>query len=307
MREINFSDAQQVLNFLTPQLLRIETEVYQQAYPDFDYSGLMFVDTDGDLWDAGVMFFSGDIAGKAEFLSAKGFDMPYADVSVDSFIHATHLAGIGYEWSRGELERASRSGRNLTSEKALAASRVAERFLYGIAIVGHAEKNWKGLINNAAVPQAVAGQTFLAGTPEQILATVNGAIAAPGIATKGIYNTTALLLPNSAIRDLASRLVTGTNTTILAFIAENNILTAQTGQRLPIRGMAELETAGATSSRRMVAYQNDRNVVKFHLPGPHEFMDPFRKSSLTWEVAGLMNTGGTEWRIPLAAAYRDGI
>ena len=36
MREINFADAQQALGFITPQLLRIETQVYQTKYPSFD-------------------------------------------------------------------------------------------------------------------------------------------------------------------------------------------------------------------------------------------------------------------------------
>lgn len=306
-REINFADAQQAIAFLTPQLLRIETEVYQTRYPSFDYAGLMFVNDDGDMWDAGVIFYSGDLAGKAEFLSSKGFDMPYADTSLEQHFHATHLAGIGYEWSRGELERASRMGRNLPADKALAASRVAERFLYGIAVVGTDEKGWKGLINQGAVPSAVAAATFAAGTPEQILTIINGAISAPSIATRDAFNANALLLPTSAIRDLASRLVPGTNTTLLAFIQANNALTAQTGQRLEMRGMAELETAGAGATRRLVAYDNSRDTVQFHLPGPHEFLEPFRKSSMTFEVAGVMNTGGVEWRIPLAAAYRDGI
>jgi hypothetical protein len=48
-------------------------------------------------------------------------------------------------------------------------------------------------------------------------------------------------------------------------------------------------------------------VLRFHLPGPHEFIEPFRKSSMTWEVAGIMNTGGTEIRLPKGLIYRDGI
>lgn len=307
MHQINFNDAQQAIAFLTPQLLRIETEVYQMRYPAFDYAGLMFVNTDGDMWDAGVVFYSGDIAGKAEFLSAKGFDMPYADTSLEQHFHGTHLAGIGYEWSRGELERAARMGRNLPADKALAASRVAERFLYSTAIVGAAEKGWKGLINEGAVPASVAPATFAAGTPEQLLTIINGAISAPGIATRDAFGVNTVLLPTSAIRDLASRLLPNTTTTLLAFLQANNALTAQTGQALQIRGMAELETAGAGGTRRMVAYQNDRGVVQYHLPGPHEFLDPFRKASMTWEVAGIMNTGGTEWRVPKGAVYVDGI
>src|SRR6478609_5902841 len=139
--EINFHDAQQALGFITPQLLRINTTVEMQVYPSFDYSRLMYVNTDGDMWDIGSVFYSGDIAGAAQFLSGKGFDMPFADISTTQHLQANHLAGIGYEWSLQELQRAARLGRALTSDKAMAARKVAESFVYGIAMRGHAEKN----------------------------------------------------------------------------------------------------------------------------------------------------------------------
>lgn len=307
MRRINFADAAQALAFLTPQLIRIETEVYETRYPNFDYASYMFVNTDGDMWDAGVMFYSGDIAGKAEWLSAKGFDMPYADTSKESFVREAYLAGIGYEYSRGELERAARSGTNLTADKALAASRVAQQFIWSVALLGDAEKGWSGLFNTAAVPTVAAAFSFTAGTPEQVLAVVNGAIAAPSIATRGAYNTNAIVMPTTAVRDLASRLIPNTNETLLSFIQRNNSLTASGGGQLDISASDELETIGGGATRRMIAYEKARETVQFALPGPHEFIDPWRKSSMTWEVAGIMNIGGVDFRIPKAARYTDGI
>lgn len=307
MFEIDFNDAQQALAFLVPQLLRIETEVYQIKRPSFDITGLIPVNTDGDMWDAGVIFYSGDIAGKAEWLSSKGFDMPYADTTLSQHMQPTQLAGIGYEYSRGELERAARLGQNLTSSKARAATLVSDKFIYDVAISGSAEKGWKGLINDPGVPAAAAGVTFEAGTPEQILAIVNGALMAPTTATNGAFNANALLLPPTSITTLASRVIANTDTTILAFIRANNALTAQTGQPLNIRGMKELETAGSGGVKRLIAYDNTDEAMEFALPGPHTFLEPFRKSSMTWEVAGIMNLGGTNFRVPKAAAYRDGI
>jgi hypothetical protein len=45
--------------------------------------------------------------------------------------------------------------------------------------------------------------------------------------------------------------------------------------------------------------------VKFHLPGAHQFLPPFQKSSMTYEVGGIMNVGGAEIRLPKAVVYRD--
>lgn len=314
MREIDFNDAQQALGFILPQQLRIETEVYKVKYPSFDYARLLPVITDGDMWDVGSVFFSGDIAGKAEFLSNKGFDMPYADIAKSQFIQTNQLAGIGYEWSLGELKRAEKLGQDLGSDKAAAARKVAEQFLYNIALTGSTEKNWTGMINDANVPTANvtadgtgSTTTWSTKTADQILRDINAAI-------EGVYNNTletevadSLALPTTSLQLIARTRIGDTTDTILSFIREKNAYTAETGRPLNIKGLRNLETAGASSTKRMIAYSNNRDVLRFHLPGPHEFIEPFRKSSMTWEVAGIMNTGGTEIRLPKGLIYRDGI
>ncbi len=314
MPEINFADAQQAVGFIAPQLLRIETEVYQIRYPSFDYARLLPVNTDGDMWEVGTVFYSGDIAGQAKFLAGGGFDMPYADVARNQFVHANHFAGIGYEWQLQELQRAAKLNRNLGSEKAASAIRVSEQFLYGIAIRGNAEKGLTGLVNDPNVPattvpaDGTGGSTqFKDKAPELINRDVNAAI-------NGVVNNSGeteianrLLLPTTRLQYLASTRIGDTNDTILKFIRENNAYTAQTGQPLEIIGSRELETAGAAGSARMVAYANDRTVLQFHLPGPHEFLPAFQKSSMTWEVAGIMNVGGVEVRRPKGMSYVDGI
>lgn len=314
MPEINFHDAQQALGFIEPQLLRIETEVYQTRYPSFDYSRLMFVNTDGGMWDAGSVFYSGDIAGAAQFLSGKGIDMPYAEVARTQHLQANHFAGIGYEWSLQELQRAATLGRNLGSDKALAASKVAESFLYGIAVRGAAEKNLTGLVNDPAIPAAAvmadgtgSGTAWTTKTADQINRDVNSALNAPLNATKETHRANTLLLPTSRLQYLASTRMGDTTDTLLKFIKANNSWTLETGQPLTLIGSRELETAGGSGSARVIAYDNSREVLQFHLPGPHEFLPAFQKSPMLWEVAGIMNVGGVEIRLPKAIAYRDGI
>lgn len=314
MPEINFADAQQAVGFIAPQLLRIEAEVYTIRYPSFDYARLMPVNLDGDMWEVGTVFYSGDIAGQAKFLAGGGFDMPYADVARNQFVHANHFAGIGYEWQLQELQRAAKLNRNLGSEKAESARRVSEQFLYGIAIRGNAEKGLTGLVNDPNVPattvpaDGTGSSTLWANkTPDQINRDIN-------VTLEGVTNNSGeteianrLLLPTTRLQYLArTRIGDGTDT-ILKFIRENNAYTAQTGQPLEIIGSRELETAGASNSARMIAYANDRTVLQFHLPGPHEFLPPFQKSSMTWEVAGIMNVGGVEIRRPKGVSYVDGL
>jgi hypothetical protein len=312
---INFADAQQALGFLTPQLLRINTEIDYQEYPDFDFARFMFVNTDGGMWSRGSIFYSGDVAGRPEWLAGAAWDMPYADISTSQFLQENHLAGIGYQWHRSELEQAAALGRNLGSEKARAARTVADAKIYSIAMRGDATKGITGLVNNASVPQAnVAADgtgsatAFSTKTPDQINRDVNAVLNAPFNSTLETKRANTLLLPSTRLQYMAStRIGSDANMTILRFVQENNAYTIETGQPLRIMGSRELETAGASGTARMMAYANQRDVVQLYLPGPHEFFEPFQKAAFTWEIPGLFNVGGVEFRRPKGAAYRDGI
>jgi len=166
-------------------------------------------------------------------------------------------------------------------------------------------------VPTATVPADGTGSatTFSTKTPTQILRDVNAVLNAPLTATLETHIANTLALPTSVAQYLSSTPTSSSDLqyTILAYIKEFNYYTVTTGQPLNIVVTRALETAGAGSTKRMVGYDNGRDVLQFHLPGPHEFLPAFQKSSMTWEVAGIMNVGGVEVRIPKAMAYRDGI
>jgi hypothetical protein len=313
-------DAQVAMAFLEPQFYNIEAAVAELVYPSFVYEDVIPVITEGDPWADGVMFYSGlDIAGRAEFLADKGFDIPMADVNRGMFLHSFHLAGIGYEWSLAEIARQARAGRNLPVEKAAAAKEIAQRFLWGVAFTGATERNLPGAINHASVPTATVAAngnenggtnstywTHKTGT--QIQDEINAMIT-------GIYGTTestvvpdTVLLPTTAWQSLAVRRSTeNSDLTILEWLRRNNVFTAETGRPLVIRGNRALNAAGAGGEGRVMVYRRDPQVIRFHLPMPHMFLPPFQVKSTLWEVAGLMRTGGTEIRRPKEIAYYDGV
>lgn len=307
------SDAQVGYAFLTPQLYRIETEVYMTRYPSFDISRFMSVDSSGDMWDVGTLVYSMDQVGQAEFLAGGAFDMPYASTKMTQNTRNFHLAGIGYEWNTQEMQRAAKLGRSLSSDKAAAAKLAADRFIYTIAMNGQtprgeSEKGWTGFVNNASAPSAQVAndgtgpsRLWSAKTPDLILRDINEALTAveTGTAETSVANT--LVLPTSRYNYIATTRVGDTNATILSFLLANNVA----GEGLTILKSRALETAGTSTSTRMIAYDKNSQVLKFHLPGPHQFLPPFQKSSLVYEVGGIMNVGGTEIRLPKAVVYRD--
>jgi len=307
------SDAQVGYAFLTPQLYRIETEVYMTKYPSFDITRFMTVDTSGDMWDVGTLVYSMDQVGQAEYLAGGAFDMPYASTKMTQFTKNYHLAGIGYEWNTQELQRAAKLGRSLSSDKAGAAKLAADRFIYTIAMNGQtpagvAEKGGTGFINNASAPSAQVAndgtgpsRLWSAKTPDLILRDINEALTAVETGTGETMIADTLVLPTSRYNYIATTRVGDTNATILSFLLANNVA----GEGLTILKSRALETAGTSTSTRMIAYANNAQVLKFHLPGAHQFLPPFQKSSMTYEVGGIMNVGGVEVRLPKAVVYRD--
>lgn len=307
------SDAQVGLAFLTPQLYRIETEVYMTRTPSFDISRFMTVDSSGDMWDVGTLVYSQDDVGQAEFLAGGAFDVPYASNKMSQATKPFYLAGIGYEWNTQEMQRAAKLGRALSSDKARAAKKAADVFVYTLAMTGKTpagvtEKGWTGFTNNASAPSAQvaadgtgSSRLWSAKSADLILRDINAALTAVETGTGETHVANTLVLPTSAYNYIATARVGDSNSTILSFLMANNVA----GEGLQILKSRALETAGTGSTTRMIAYDRDPDVIKFHLPGPHTFLPPFQKSSLVYEVAGIMNVGGTEVRLPKAIVYRD--
>lgn len=306
-------DAQVGYAFLTPQLHRIETEVYMIKYPSFDISRFMSVDSSGDMWDVGTWVYSMDKVGQAEFMGGGSFDMPYASSQMSQSTRNFHLAAIGYEWNTQEMQRAAKLGRSLSSDKAQGAVQAADRFIYGIAMTGKTprgdnEKGWTGFINNASAPSAQVAndgtgpsRLWSAKTPDLILRDINEALTAVETGTGETHIANTLALPTSRYNYIATTRVGDTNATILSFLLANNVA----GEGLGIVKSRELETAGTGATTRMIAYDNNPQVLKFMLPGAHQFLPAFQKSSLVYEVGGIMNVGGCDVRLPKAIVYRD--
>lgn len=313
---IKFDDAQQVVGFAQPALYRTHVAL-PQKYPSFDYAGIVPVNTDGDMWDVGTLVYSGDVAGKAEYLGGKAFDVPNASINFQQGLTSFHLAGVGYELSQREVERFARiqaagqgdgGGGNLAERKASAARMIADKFVYDRVIRGSSEKNFTGIVNNASVPTANAPTgSWGTATPAQKLADINAGINDVITNSRETSIPGSVLLPTSAFLDANNTQMPNVGMSVLTFLKTNNSYTAITNQPLDIRPSRELETAGAGGTRRMIVYEKSPDNMEFFLPGMFEFMPLFPTSSMTWRVDGVMNVGQFELYRPKTMSYRDNI
>ncbi|TKT79982.1 DUF2184 domain-containing protein [Aquamicrobium sp. LC103] len=311
-----FADAQAAFPFVISQGRNIETRIYQKRYPTFDYGSHVPVITEGNEWAIGTMFFTVDIAGEAKFISGAANDIPFSSATRDQHSHDFAMIGAGWEWNLEEVNQSSLYGIPLTDTKAMASSQAIERLLNGIAMSGSAEKNWTGFVNDPTVPRVdvaadgSSSSTFWADKDnDQILRDINDLIGSVRDNTSEIEWIDSLRLPPSAFRLLNNRrLGAGDGVlNLLDYLRKNNVYTAETGQQLDIRPLRELASASQDGGGRMMVYRRDPEVVRFHLPMPRRVLQPRPKSIMAFEQGVIARTGGTEWRLPAAAAYGDEI
>lgn len=309
-----FNSAQEAMGYVVTQAKAINATVYAAEYPDHDYASLVPVDSSAPEWSAGMITYMTDTVGKAEFISGMAKDIPLADIVRGASDVPYELAGLGYEFSLEEINRAALLGIPLSSLKADAAREGSQQMLYDLAFFGNTRKNIKGLFNSTAVASGLVAQNagatsrlWSAKTPQEILADVDGILTGTYIGSTTVELPDTLAMSPERMAYLNSRTMSDTNSeTILSFIKRTNIYTMITGQMLTIRAVRGLSTAGAGSTQRMVAYKRTARTMVMHLPMPHKFLPVWQNGPMNFMVPGIFRTGGTEIRRPGAVRYADG-
>jgi hypothetical protein len=308
-------DAQAALSFMTQQATNIEAQVYNVQYPEIIYSKLIPTVTEGNEWAKSVTFFSMDKVGQADWFHHLASDMRIADVMRTKYEVGLEMAGIGYRYSLEELGQAMMvPGTNLTTERADAAKRAAEEFLQGVAFVGDTTKGWTGLLNDATVTRADAiadgtGSlaTWASKTATQVMRDINNTLSTVYTNSLTVEVADTILLPPARFTTLSTMQLPNSDMNVIEWLKRYNAYTSLTSQPLTIMSVRGLETAGTAGAARMMAYRRDPQVLKFHLPMPHNFRPVWQTGPLVFDVPGIFRTGGTEIRRPKACYYLDGI
>lgn len=318
----NFTDAQQAqFGFVVNQAYAINTQVYATKFPDLDFGRLVYVDSSAPEWVPGIITFMSSSFGKADWFSGGAKDVRKADVTLDKSEVRVHMAAVGYGYDSEEVGQAQLLGMNLGNAKAEAARRAYTEFMWNVTLTGDTTKGLLGLANQSGVTTGNApadgtgsvttwfdGSGNATKTPTQIIRDVNNVLTGIFTGSLTVEMADTLLLPYSTISYLGATPVSSTNSeTLLSFILRTNIYTMMTGQQLTIRGVLGLDTAGASSTKRMVAYRNAQDVVKLHLPMPHRFLPVYQDGPMNFQVPGVFRTGGVEVLRTGAFRYLDGI
>jgi hypothetical protein len=314
LRAIPVSDAQAALGFLLSQVTQIESEVYAIRYADIQYPNLVPVDTSAYPWARTVTYFTTDKVGQADWMNGDSSDMPFAEIAHSKYETTVEAAKIGYRYSLEEINQAMMiPGMNLTADKAAAAKRAADELVERVVISGDSRKGFLGLVNQTSVPQvavpngASGSSLWVNKQPAEILADVNNALVGAWSSTQQVELHDTVLLPVAQFGTIASTPRSATSdTTIFTYLQENNVYTSTTGRPLTIRTLRQLSGAGAGGANRMITYRRDPQVLKFHMPMPHQFFAP-QQRMLEFIIPGMMRLGGLDVRLPKGISYNDGI
>ena len=170
-----------------------------------------------------------------------------------------------------------------------------------------------GVVNNSAVtvqaaPNGAGGDSPWSGkTAEEIVKDINSLITNVYTGSKAIEMANTVLVPIEQFSVLSSKMIPNTVVSVLEYVRANNTYTATTGSPLMVRGLLELDGAGASSADRAIAYSRDPSVLRLHLPMPHRFLPANNINGLKFSVPGIFRTAGLEVLYPKAMRYMDGI
>ena len=315
-RDIYTHDAMQsAMGFVIAQTAKINSQVYEIKYQDVRYRGLVYMDTEGPEWVESILYFSSDAVGKADWLNPDADDVPKVDLKQAMTGTTVFNAGIGYDWTEQEVQRAMMLNIPLKDRKARTARQAAEQMIDKLVWTGDPEKGFTGIINAPLVPVVDAAAVGAGSstrlkdkTPGQILADFNRMLQGVYINTGRTALANIVALPTEAHLYLASTILPDSGgKTLLEWIASTNLYTTGSRQPLNIIALPELDTAGAGGTSRAVAFRNSREVVQGYLPMPFRFYQPWQTGPWRWDVPGLFRFGGVEWFLPKEGLYMDGL
>ena len=313
-RIISVDAQQQAYAYLVGQLQHLEPQAYRRPYPNIRYPTLVPVDTSANAFAQGVTYISAEGYGTAEFVGRGGEDFPVVSTSRDKHSVLVDTLGSSYEYDMFELEAARLMNQDLSVENVALVRRVMEERIDKIVFSGESSLSWDPLWKKTGIDILTLGNgaagtaTWATKTPQEIIRDVNRIHGHVYEGSKQAFRVNTLLIPPSAYSYIVGTTISdASSTTILEFIKNANILSAETGEELVIRGIHGFENAGPAKVGRAMAYWRDDSVLKLHLPMATRFLPLFQKTPTTWQHAAIFRTGGLEIRMPTAMVYADGL
>ncbi len=242
-------------------------------------------------------------AGSIAWAAMNSSALTGVDVNVTKHGANLHIWAKELGYSVIELEAAQRLGRPIDATKYDALKMKYQQDTDRMVYVGDTAKNATGLINNPNIAPINLTVDWEAGSPDDILKDFNAYLEHCYERTGYTLVPRNMRVPTSKLSGLLRPISTGSDTTILDYVAKKSLCMVQNGVPLEILGLKWLNTAGTAGKGRVMAYTRDKKYVRYPLV-------PMAKTPL--ETRGLQQTtvyyaklGSVEFPYPETVNYGD--
>ncbi len=283
------------------QLEAIEPKVYQKLFPQYKARTLFPVDNSGGKGVQFITYYLNERIGSAQLISDYANDFRRVNVRRKKYTAPVAAYGESIVYSMDEIDAANRAGEQLDASMAVAAREGYEQRFDEIAFAGDSTSGLVGALNNPNVPivSLAAAGLWTAKTADQIINDFAALLKSIPTVTNDVHQATTVIMPVDSYELIKRMRLGSTNeTTVLKFLLDTN-------PGLQIEKSFRLATAGAGSTRRMMAYQKDADVLSLREPEPF-MIHPFQQDMLVFKAPCVGKMGGMVIRYPLACAYMDG-
>lgn len=291
--------------FFQRQLEAIEGVTYDTLYADLEAREVFPTNSFGGAGATALTYRSFNKVGRAHVINARGVDLPKSDISGFETSIPVRSVGCAYDFDIDELAAAQMAGLPLEARKCQAARRGYEQYVEKTVWSGDANAGIKGLFDNPDVTRASVPKDWATSTEEEILAQLNGMVAAMYASTKKVHRPDTLLLPVAKYMYIRSKARSiNSDKTILQYFLENN------GFVKDVKPINAIEGKGLEGAECAVLISwtspEGNQTVRIREPLPLVFM-PVQLHGLVYEIPGRGRFAGLEVTYPAAVAIWSGI
>lgn len=289
--------------FFARQLEFVKSKSYDVLYGDLLFRTLFPVNTSVPAGATSITYQTYDRAGMAKIINGYAKDLPRVDIAGKETTSPVKTVADAFGYSVDEIESARLVGMPLDQRKANAARRAIEETFNSIAFFGDSESGLPGLLDNANIPRGNApdpgaGTEWVNKTPDEILADVNAATAAPFIASLQKERVNTLGLPTAQWSYITSTpRSANSDTTIAQYIVNNNPFLNSMEDIIPVN---EFTGAGTTPGDDiLLTYNRNPDKLEFEIPQDVVFL-PEQIEGLEYTVPAKGRCGGLNIYYPVS-------
>lgn len=224
-----FDSAEDASIFFARELDHVKSQSYDVEYPELTALNLFPISSEADPGAETITYYTYEKTGMAKIINNYSTDLPRADVNGKPTVASIKSLGSSYGYSAQEMRAARLASKSLNVRKAESARFQIDTLTNTIAWRGDEDSGLMGVLSpgqNIPLYPITAGATsgktrWADKTPDEILADVNGMAKQVARITKNLERPDTLVLPAEAYMDIATRRITDTDTTVLAFIEKH--------------------------------------------------------------------------------------